>query len=195
MKDYKFTLSHAITLINAGVFDEFNKTRNTFRKAAPIVLQYVEETSSQQSILSKEEEKLLYPAIQDYEEDYKIKLEKEIESLGILLSGSFLDKYRNDLNTYKTKEVSSLPSSFGQVQIGVIITSVKTVQTKKKETMAILNCFDDSGEVKVVLFKEAYEKEKLKLTKDTGVIISGNYKKDAKGESFIASSVTLLKEN
>ena len=61
--------------------------------------------------------------------------------------------------------------------------------------MAILNCFDDSGEVKVVLFKEAYEKEKSKLIKDAGVIINGSYKKDAKGESFIANSITLLKEN
>jgi DNA polymerase-3 subunit alpha len=195
MKDYKLTLAHIITLINSGSFDEFNQSRNTLRKASPIVLQYIEETSSQFSLLSKEEEKLLYPSINEYEEDEKIKLEKELEVLGILLSGSFLDKYRNDLNSYQLVPVSQLKSSSKQIKIGVIINTIKIVQTKKKETMCILNCFDDTNEIKVVLFKETYEKEKYKIQKDIGVVISGYYKVDNKGASFIADNINLLKEN
>ena len=61
--------------------------------------------------------------------------------------------------------------------------------------MCILNCFDDSGEVKVILFKEVYEKEKFKLNKDIGVIITGIYKVDDKGASFIANRIDLLKED
>ncbi|MBE6143696.1 MAG: DNA polymerase III subunit alpha [Erysipelotrichaceae bacterium] len=195
MKDYKLTLAHVITLINSGAFDEFNQTRNTLRKAAPIVLQYIEETSFQTSLLSKEEQKLLYPAISIYEEDEKIKLEKELEVLGVLLSGSFLDKYRTDLNRYQTTQVSTLASNHNQVNIGVIISNIKIVQTRKKDTIGILNCFDDSGEIKVVLFKETYEKEKFKLAKDIGVLINGIYRIDSKGESFIANSIELLKED
>ena len=194
MKDYKLTLAHTITLINSGAFDEFNKTRNTLRKAAPIILQYIEETHSENTLLSKEEEKLLYPSIHDYEEDEKIKLEKELEVLGVLLSGSFLDKYRISLSNYKITPISNLSSTYGQTNIGVIISNVKTIKTRKQENMCILNCFDDSGEIKVILFKDVYEKEKFKLNKDICVVISGSYKVDSKGISFIANSITQIKE-
>ena len=60
--------------------------------------------------------------------------------------------------------------------------------------MCILNCFDDSGEIKVILFKDVYEKEKFKLNKDICVVISGSYKVDSKGISFIANSITQIKE-
>lgn len=195
MKDYKLTLAHIITLINSGAFDEFNETRNTLRKAAPIVLQYVEETSSQFSLLSKEEEKLLYPVISRYEEDTKIKLEKEIETLGVLISGSFLDKYRNNLNNFEIKTIQELPNTNYQVNIGVIMDNIKIIQTKKKETMAIITCFDDTGEIKAVLFKDTYDKEKLKLIKGLGAIFTGYYREDNVGVSFITNSIELLKEN
>ena len=195
IKDYKITLAQIITLINAGAFDEFNETRNTLRKAAPIVLQYIEETSSQLSLLSKEEEKLLYPSISKFDEDEEIKLEKEIETLGILISGSFLNKYRNDLNTKTIKLINELPNCFGKVNIGVIIDSIKIIQTKKKENMAILNCFDDTGEIQVIAFNETFEKEKYKLIRGVGTLINGIYRKDNKGVSFIANSFELLKEN
>ena len=195
MKEYKITLPHIITLINAGAFDEFNMTRNTLRKAAPIVLEYIEETSSQFTLLSKEEEKLLYPSIQIYDEDEKIKLEKEVEVLGLLISGSFLDKYSTSLSKANVTPISNLSVNQKNVSIGVIINEVKIVKTKSNDTIGILNCFDDSGEIKVVLFKETYEKEKFKLNKGVGALINGFYKIDAKGISFIANSLELLKEN
>ena len=195
MKDYKITLAHVITLVNSGAFDEFGETRNTLRKAAPIVLQYIEETSSQLSLLSKEEEKLLYPVISKYEEDEVIKLEKEIETLGILISGSFLDKYRNDLEKNNIKTIQELPNCYGSVNIGVIMNSIRNIQTKKNENMAILNCFDDTGDIKVVVFTDTYEKFKFKLIQGCGAIINGIYRKDDKGISFIANSIELLKEN
>ena len=194
IKEYKFTLAHAITLINSGAFDEFNQTRNTLRKAAPIVLQFVEETANQVSLLSKEEQKLLYPSISSYPEDEKIKLEKEIEVLGVLLSGSFLDKYRNDINNQNVNTINSLTSN-KTVNLAVIINSIKIIKTKKQDTIAILNCFDDTGEIKIVLFKETYEKEKFKLNKDIGILVTGYYKEDNLGASFIANSIELLKEN
>jgi DNA polymerase-3 subunit alpha len=133
--------------------------------------------------------------IKEYEEEEKIKLEKELEVLGVLLSGSFLDKYRSSLSNNKITPISNLESNYGQTNIGVIISNIKTIKTRKQENMCILNCFDDSGEVKVVLFKEVYEKEKFKLNKDIGVIISGIYKVDDKGASFIANRLELLKED
>ena len=195
MKEYNITLTQIITLINAGSFDEFNKTRNTLRKAAPIILQYVKNTTSQFSLLSKEEEMLLYPSIKDYPEEEKVKLEKEIEVLGILISGSFLDKYRDSINRNDISLISELSSINSVYSIACIIQEVKIIQTKKKENMAILKCFVDSGEINVVLFAETYEKEKLKLIKDIGVLINGTYRNDYKGSSFICNTLEILKEN
>ena len=60
---------------------------------------------------------------------------------------------------------------------------------------ALVCALDVVAEGKVVLFKETYEKEKFKLNKGVGALINGFYKIDAKGISFIANSLELLKEN
>jgi DNA polymerase III subunit alpha len=194
LQEYNVKEEHIISLINAGALDEFNYNRNTLRKNVPVIYQYAKGGISQMSLLSKEEALLLAPVIKQYKEDEEIKLQKELETLGLLLSGSFLSKY--DLSSKEVTPIEELelnkPSS-----IACFISQVRVIKTKAGKEMAFVSLYDDATSIDGVIFNEAYEKYKIYLLKNRGLLIKGsktiNRNKDDE-VSFMIDEVSLLKE-
>jgi DNA polymerase-3 subunit alpha len=80
-------------------------------------------------------------------------LEMEQELIGFYLSGHPLDDYpQSDLTI---DQVSGLPDHT-KVEIPLLITNVKVVQTKKGDTMAFVEAGDKSGSLELVLFPSVF---------------------------------------
>ncbi|MDD6302939.1 MAG: DNA polymerase III subunit alpha [Bacillales bacterium] len=196
MFKYHITLSQINTLIDSGAFDEFKYNRNTLKHQAKTIFEYVNKDLYHLANLSKEEQELLLPAVEIYKEDELEKLQNEVSTLGILLSGSFFYKYQNALKGKNIYPIEKILNSTSYHNIGVIVKDVKTIQTKQKQTMAFVTAFDDSMEISLTVFSRYYDLYKHLLFKGNVLCVQGRISFDEiKGYSFIVSKIENIKED
>ncbi|MGA8570958.1 MAG: DNA polymerase III subunit alpha [Desulfobaccales bacterium] len=89
-----------------------------------------------------------------------VKLAREKEALGVYLSGHPLDAYRSQLKVrakVTTADLAEIPDS-QEVNLGVVVTSLKEKVGKKGGHLAILTVEDLAGSVEVLVFGEVYER-------------------------------------
>ena len=82
----------------------------------------------------------------------------------------------------------------GNYKICGIIKDIKTHSTKKKQTMAFLKVFDDSSEIEVTVFSDAYQQSIGVLKKNNIVVIEGSNRFRDGEMNFIANKIYLLEE-
>lgn len=194
LQDYNVKEEHIISLINAGALDEFNLNRNTLRKNVPLIYLYAKGGIKSSSLISKEEALLLAPVMKTYEEDEEIKLQKELDVLGILLSGSFLNKY--DLSSLNITSIQDLELN-KKANIACFISTVRIIKTKKGQEMAFISLYDDTSSIDAVMFSSTYEKYKMYLLKNRGLLVKGNKSNNRSKEdeiTFNIDEISLLKE-
>ncbi len=95
---------------------------------------------------------------EEWQEEYRLKQEKE--TLGLFLSGHPLLKHQHDLKRLKVQTVQQcreMPSG-REVNLAVLITGCKEIQTRKGEKMAFCQVEDLSGTAELTLFPDAYAK-------------------------------------
>lgn len=192
----KLTQAHYISLINAGALDSFGFSRVTLRRTLAIYLEYFMTTSSSLSLLSEEEQIALAPQIEEYEEDVKLKYEKEFEVLGILLSGSLLEQYQDKLNAIHAITLHQAFEAVGEViKIGLVISDIREITTKKGDRMAILVGNDGLESISIVIFPTQYSQVRYHLQKNNVLLFEGYIKnEEGRGYSLIANSISKLEE-
>ena len=95
---------------------------------------------------------------EEWQEDYRLKQEKE--TLGLYLSGHPLLKHQQDLQHLRVQTVQQsreMPSN-SEVNLAVLITGCKEIQTRKGDKMAFCQVEDLSGTAELTLFPDAYAK-------------------------------------
>ena len=162
--------------------------------------------------------KIDYPNIEEYNNQEKLKLEKEIA--GIYISGHPLDKYSErfselNFNTSMVKvvdnefpdeeftdsinsddEISSLEDDYVKngdyVEFGALITSVKKMYTKKNNTeMAVLTVEDLEGSIDVMVFPQVLKEYKSILLPDTIAILRGKFsERDGEAPVILLESIS-----
>ena len=180
-----------ISLINSGALDFTTLTRETMRKNLDKFIQYAISISKSTN-LSQAQLIFLEPILDIYEgnksEDYKI----ELNSIGVLLSGSLFETYSNYFVNKDIKNISYALTNFNKsILLPLFVSSIKVIETKAKKEMAILECYDDKNTLKVVVFPTTYENMPL-LIKGDAILIEGIMKKDNLGISFIANNITKM---
>ena len=176
--EYKIPESAIISLINSGCFDVYNKSRATLRNAVSSYRMFYE-TFSQEGILTREEMHDFLPIIKEVPEDDILKLDLEFQTLGIILSGSILEKYKHEISKRKIltlTEQLNLNVSFATV--AAIVNNIRITKTKKNEKMAILNCQDDSRQFEIVLFPKTYSKYSFWIKEKNVYIFKGILKNE-----------------
>ena len=128
-------------LIYSGSFDSFNETRNTLLQNINQGLIYAELISGLDSFLVSK------PELQRYEElSPNILMQKELELYGFYVSNHPASKYHvakiNQIKDYFDKNITSVG----------LLESVKTIKTKKGDTMAFLKISDETGVLDYTLF-------------------------------------------
>lgn len=185
------SLTNFIKLIDSGALDEFGG-RASLRASAPGAISYAEMLGGEEgneALLSLGIEK---PALQVRDESKRADLEGEYEVLGIMVSGSPLSFYKEEIKkagAYSLSEIDNAPHNF---VVAGIIKSIRAIVTKKGTKMCFLEVYDELSDATFILWSEAYLSSFKSLVEEAPVLIEG-YKDDRGG--YIASKVTVLGED
>ncbi len=114
-----------------------------------------------------------YPEVPDASELERLADEKS--SLGFYMSGHPLDKFESDLAHWRTHTIDRINSAGDQnsVILGVMISKVRTRQTKRGDIMAFLDVEDSTGSTEVVVFPKTFAEEREQMVEDAILLIHG----------------------
>lgn len=196
MKEYHISQNDINALIDAGAFDAFEYNRTTLKANVERVMQFVEATYNSVSIFTEKELERISPNIYVMDENEEERNKNEYEALGLLISGSLFSKYSNDIKKYDLRSIQEAKSFTGNTSIAVIISDIRIYTTRNHKTMASIKCYDNTSLLSATLFSDVYEKEKIKLIKNTPLILNGSFRKDELyGLTFYVNSIKKLEEN
>jgi len=153
------------SLIKAGAFQKF-ANKSTLLKYYPELVTEVqsfrEKVDKGQFDLfedtSKDRKKLdNFKMIPEFSEEELFNMEREV--IGFLIGKNPLNKFRKIIDEKITKKIGDLTSSDNNksVILAGIISGKKTLKTKKdNQEMAIIQVFDETGNVEVVIFPKTF---------------------------------------
>jgi DNA polymerase-3 subunit alpha len=124
-------------------------------------------------------------------------LQFEKELLGFYLTGHPLAKYERILKQYTNADTTNLHKFNGSqsIRIGGVVTNVKRKFTRRTgKRMAIFKLEDIAGNVEVIVFPEAFEKEKAKIANGAEVIVEGRLDMNGETPKLIVSSLKPISE-
>lgn len=199
-------------LIKAGALDSFPQTREQMLAVLPKMLTNAskarksyneDQLTLEGSFFSGPEEnqnafhfpRMDYPDVPAQSELERLK--GELEATGLYITGHPMDSYkaavaRKTTHNLRTLTAAHSPLPTGQVRVAGIITSVKTITTKKKLPMAFLNVEDQYASIEVTVFPRAYEAYAQQLTEGAVVLIYGKMEDNDFGRKLIADNLSFL---
>ena len=201
------------SLIKAGAFDSFGKTRyqlmNVFEGALDGVQRISKSTQNGQldimQFFSSEEiestmPKTVYPDVGEYPIKDKLLYEKEI--LGLCFSGHILESYKNHLNDLKPRSLNSILSPEAElkereaVSVAGLIIAKSVKKTKNDETMAFVKISDSCAEVEIVVFPKTFLKYSQHLQPNNVIFVSGQLSlSDDQPPKIISNTIETVKND
>ncbi len=210
------------SLIKAGAFDEFGKTRATLLASFETIIDTINNESrnkiaNQVSMfdLMEETEEVAetqkYNFIEKEEMPEKELLILEKEMLGVYISGHPLDKIREqiakqaNISTLDMIKMNEEIEEFGEPQnfkdgqtvkfVGVI-SKVNKKFTRKNTTMAFVNLEDFYGTAEVVIFDTVYGKTSHFIVDDNIVLVEGRLSvREDEPVKIVATNIKEFSEN
>lgn len=192
MKKYRFTEANLMSLIDAGALDCINHSRATLRKNIVKILGFIDTFSDENGVPLFDVNTLPKPVFETVEDDNLLNLDKELQSLGMMVSGSPLDTYKDQMEKLGAVSLEKAKSTRGDIKIFAIIKNVKKIVTKKGQNMAFLTVYDNESEMEITIFPEAYLKSLKVMKKNSVVIIDGYYRN---GELNVTQLVGVKENN
>ncbi|MEK7078027.1 MAG: exodeoxyribonuclease VII large subunit, partial [Patescibacteria group bacterium] len=119
------------------------------------------------------------------------KLAWEKELLGLYVSSHPLNQFKEELEK-KTKPIKDLLASQRNVTVGGIINNFKKIITKSGKQMAFAQLKDFTGEIEVVIFPEAFEKNSALWKNDIMVLVRGQVQIRDEALKLICNEAKLL---
>ena len=159
-------------LIYAGAFDEFPGNRaqkhDELSKIMDLAIQKKKELETGQMGLfsmqkhdsSSDEEVYVFSAKEEWPD--KIKIEHEKEVLGVYISAQPLDSYAPQIKNLQLQAISGI----AELKVGTqepfviaygVMTTHKTILTKKGDRMAFITLEDPSGKIEVIVFPKVFK--------------------------------------
>jgi DNA polymerase-3 subunit alpha len=197
------------SLIKCGAFDSTGNNRNQLMTSYEDIIEksqrrHKEKSNNQISLLDQLEEisstsrntngnsDYIFPDLPEW--GHKELLAYEKETIGFYISGHPLSPYKERLGMMVTADSSNLRSRTDRepVTIAGVVSSIRDVQTKRKETMAYVSVEDLKGSIDVIIFPEAYRTNYNLLHGDDPVLIKGVVDAGEENVKVIASEATLL---
>ena len=192
MKKYRFSDAQLMSIIDAGAFDSIEPSRASLRLNIPNALSYAGALLDDQGLVSIDPNFLPKPSIRKTEDDLLDNLNREFNALGLMISASPLDAYKVKIKALKAISLDQINASVGDIKTVGIIKNIKKITTKKKEQMAYITVYDDTSEMELTIFPEAYAKSLSSIKKNNIVVIDGYYRPFK--DEFSVTLVTSLEE-
>ncbi len=192
---YRFKISEKqITrLVDAGCFDCFNHSRASFRVSIRSALQYAELSFKEDGQLNIGFSDLITPYLIEDHDDPLENLDKEYDALGIMLSNNPLHYKTDILNAKNVTPIVTAKEEYS-AKIAGLVRSVKTISTKKGDTMAFINLVDETGDIELTLFPETYVNGLQLLEKNSLIIANIKREKRDDNYDYICNKIEPLEE-
>lgn len=178
MGKYKLSNGNIINIIDAGCFDAIEPSRASLRFNLVRALTFASFALDDQGLLAFDPNLYPKPTFERVEDDLIENLDKEFQVLSLMVSGSPLENYKKEMKEAKATSLEQLVNTHGKVTIFAIIKNIRKHITKKNQAMAFVNIYDETSELEIVLFPEAYLKSMKSLKKNHIVVIDGYMKSD-----------------
>ncbi|AQA18309.1 DNA polymerase III subunit alpha [Halioglobus japonicus] len=109
----------------------------------------------------------------------KERLGGEKDTLGLYITGHPIDEYEREIRKFAPTRIADLRADKqgNQVLAGLIV-AMRTMKTKRGDTMAILTLDDRSARLEVTVYAEAFNEARELLGKDKIVIVEGKVAHD-----------------
>lgn len=172
-------------LVYAGAFDHFGFNRAELVAAIPELLSTVELAGDDLTLFT-----VLAPKVKPLPDlDLMTKLQKEEAVLGAYLSGHPVEQYRHlsrQLNAHPISDLGSLT----RATVVVYVVGIRKIRTKRGEPMAFLTASDETADLKVTVFPNAYRRVADWLKVGQVIVIEGKIETD-RGLQLIANQIRL----
>lgn len=210
------------SLIKAGSFDDFGKTRATLLASFEGIIDVInnsdkkvmENQVSMFDLMAENEEpdqtkQYHFEEKPEFEEKELLSFEKEM--IGVYISGHPLEKYREliekatNISTLNMLKINSDMEEYGKtveyrdnqnVKYAGIITKIKKKFTKNNTIMAFVTIEDLYGSVELIVFDSVYHKSQNCLLEENVVLVEGRLSiREDEPVKIVASQIKDLNEN
>ncbi|CEG28189.1 DNA polymerase III subunit alpha [Bacillus sp. B-jedd] len=177
------------SLIHSGSLDEFGKDRATLLASLDIAIEHAQlmrpEEDGQGALFTADDlmPKPKYMEVDPLTLEHKLAYEKEV--LGFYLSSHPLSIHENTLHERGAIPIAEITPGPGQQAVGVYITGVKKIRTKKGDPMAFLTISDSSGEMEAIAFPEIYKKYSGLVSQGSMTVFEGKVESRDEKNQFI----------
>ncbi|MDO9516339.1 MAG: DNA polymerase III subunit alpha, partial [Syntrophales bacterium] len=139
----------------------------------------------------------IQPDLPDVPEwDHDILLSYEKEMLGFYITGHPLLKYADSLNTIVDIDSQTLSAKQdgSTVSVAGVVSNIREVTTKRKDTMAYVTLEDLKGFITVIVFADLYRDNISLIHSEEPLYIKGRLDVGDEGGKVVASEITTVEE-
>ena len=196
------------SLIKCGAFDSTGNNRHQLMTSYEKIMEWAQrghrgKAGIQASLLDELEEnekingngaqnEYLLPEIPEWDNRELLAFEKE--TIGFYLSGHPLLPYSARLSMIVTADSSSLPAKNDResVIIAGTVSSIREMQTKRKEKMAYIVLEDLKGSMNIIVFPEVYKSNYELLHDEKPIVVKGSVDAGEENVKLIVSEISSL---
>ncbi|OAZ97242.1 DNA polymerase III subunit alpha [Halomonas sp. G11] len=106
------------------------------------------------------------------------RLSGEKDTLGLYLTGHPIDEYERELKRFVSTRISDLKASWEPQRIAGLVVAMRTMKSKRGDTMAFITLDDRTGRIEASLFGELFEQVRGQIAADEVVIVEGEVSND-----------------
>lgn len=108
----------------------------------------------------------------------KERLAGEKDTLGLYLTGHPIDEYEQELSRFVSTRIGDLKPSREPQRVAGLVVGVRTMKSKRGDTMAFLTLDDRTGRIEASLFGELFDQLRGRLEADQVMIVEGEVSSD-----------------
>ena len=164
-------------LVHSGAFDEFGEDRATLLASLDIAINHTELVNPDDDLFDmfSDDEFSLKPKynyVEPIPVEDKLILEKSV--LGLYLSNHPVTSYKELFGHFGCLTIDEAVSKKeAKIMLGVYITAVKTIRTKKGDVMAFMTVSDEEGDLEAVVFPNVYKNHSAILNQGQLAMLQG----------------------
>ena len=121
----------------------------------------------------------------------KVRLQAEKETLGLYLQGHPIDEYEAELRKIAKDPLVALQASKFDQKIAGLVVALRTMKSKRGDTIAFVTLDDRTSRMEVSVFGEVYERYRNILMKDAVLVVEGEVSNDDYSGSLKVRAKTL----
>lgn len=175
-------------LIRSGALDSLGPSRAVLAAAMEDALKAAAQSASNANLgmidmfgeafteLAADDVYAEYLQVHDWSD--KERLAGEKETLGLYLTGHPIDEYEKELSRFVSTRISDLKPSREPQRVAGLVVAMRTMKSKRGDTMAFVTLDDRTGRIEASLFGELFNQLRGQLDTDQVLIVEGEVSSD-----------------